>query len=217
MAKPIVKAAPALSFDEDNTISFVWNGNSIKSVEIAVKVASTNNTVYSNTVATALFAITIPQGSITSSTGYNYTIEIRVTENISGVVSEWSDKSYVFFMNPPEWSFENVPSRIDSTYYKLNVTYFEVSGEPLSSYYFVLYDSSRTQISKTDVSYNTSDISYTLDGLDIGTYYIQAVGETVHGYPLDTGLVMFTVGYEKRDEYALMYVDNIAGRGVITY
>lgn len=219
MSKPIIYSLNAMSCEEDNEISFAYSGGLMKSNTIRLFSALTNELVYEHTETTARNRHVLLADSIDVSTyGTQFNIQIKVTE-MDDTESSWSDSRYAIIISTPTFEFEDFEESIDLAQSFLNVSlgYSQAEGELLQSFDFLLYDSSHTLLSQSDTKYDTSDLSYTYNGLEDGIYYIQAKGSTFHGYQVQTEIIQVNVRYTTPELFASFFLTNDIQGGYVKY
>lgn len=228
--KPIIHGLNAMSWQEDNTISFSYSGGLIKKVMIKVISALDNIVIYGagdegddKTITTAKTEYTIPSNSINVNLyGTQYYIQIKVIEN-NNTESPWSDSVFAIFINTPEFEFANAagdddnPMLVDNSYLDVILSYTQNENELLQEYKFYLYNSVKSLISSTENFYDVDNMSYRFNGFEDGIYYIRATGNTIHNYAVDTGLIKISVDYVTPESYSIFYLDNNYKGGYISY
>lgn len=219
MAKPIVFNLDAMSYQEDNKIPFTYSGGMIKSSSIRVFTAITNELIYEATQSSASTQFSIPAYSIDVETyGTQYYVQIKVTEN-NNTESSWSDTRFAFFITTPTFKFSNIEEDeiFKQSFIQLEVLYYQLEGELLSNIVYTLYDASKSLLSSSKVSYDVSKLEYQFNGLEDGTYYVRAKGETLHGYQVDTGFIRIEISYITPQIFEMFTLTNDSLNGQIKY
>ena len=87
--------------------------------------------------------------------------------------------------------------------------YSQIQGELLNQYRVELYDSGKHLRWNSGVRNAASSLNVEVGGLLNNTlYYIKAVGQTVNGFNLDTGLIPFSVEYKSSSLYSVLKLQN---------
>ena len=219
MAKPIIYSLDAMAYEEDNIIPFTYSGGIIKKSEIRISASSNNEVIYSGTQTSGSTNYLLPANSIDVNTyGTQYYVQIRVTEN-DNTKSSWSDTRFVYFITTPTFRFTNITEDevIEQSYVDLQLLYYQLENEQLQEVIYYLYDSSKTLLTTSGVSYDVSVLKYKFNGLVDGIYYVRAKGETVHGYQVDTNYVKINIDYITPETFSNFYITNNYNLGQIEY
>lgn len=211
MAKVIVRKIGTVDASKGFTVKVNWSGARSYALRILITSASTNATVYDYKQSGYSLSVTVPANAINN--GASYYIQAQTFDS-SGTASALSDKVGFYALATPTFSFEAIPSPITSSSYTATINYYSSDLEPISSYTFYLYESTKKQVLKSSTSYDQTDISYTYRGLLSDTsYYFRCIGVTVNGLELDTGYVKVSVDFSDPSEYARVYATNLPDRG----
>lgn len=219
MAKPIIYSLDAMSYEEDNYIPFTYSGGIIKSSSIRISKATDNQVIYEATQTSASTQFLLEANSVNvEDYGTQYYIQIRVTES-DNTKSSWSDTRFAYFISTPTFQFQNIRDNalIKQSFVTAEVLYYQLENEQLLNIIFYLYDSARNLLSTSGIMYDVNNLQYTYNGLVDGVYYIQAKGETVHGYKVDTGEVKIVVDYVTPETFSNFYLENDSLNGYIRY
>lgn len=147
--------------------------------------------------------------------GMNYYGEITVYD-IDGNSVTSSSVSFSCYTTPT-WTFQNLEQNqvLKSAMYTLNISYSQPEGELLNEYQVKLYNSAKSVIWDSGNLYDTN-LSVALTGFaDSSFYYVQAIGKTIHGMLLDTGLIPFSVQYTVPSLYSLLHLENKEYEGAV--
>lgn len=198
------------------TIKFTWTGNQIYKVRCLIKNNETNVTVYDATVDSMKQSFTIPENSgLINGTYYVAYITVFDVNNKESDAQEIGTPFYCFSSPTFQLSIhEN--DVIKASSYKVGVAYTQEENELLDSYEIILYSYSKTRLQSSGTIYNTSDMNYSISGLENAKqYYIRAIGKTLHGIRLDTGYVLFQVSYEQAQVFSPLELNNRSDIGSI--
>lgn len=219
MAKPIINITSAVSCEDDFAVKFTWNGSLIKSNYIRICSAITDNVIYEHTVSSGKYEHIVPANTIDVDLyGTQYYAQVKVVD-LNGVESSLSDKCYLTVIHAPKFKFSNITDGqkiINSACY-MECSYSQQDGELLREYQFILYDENKEQINSTEIMYDTTNMFYTFKGLDNGSYYIRAIGQTVNNYTVDTGYYNIQISYERTSAYSTFYLENNPEKGYISF
>ena len=171
--------------------------------------------VYDQTITTMQLVHTIPANTLENGNVYNAEIQ---TIDSNDKKSAFSSKIIFCCFAEPSWNFSNLTANqiIRNSSFSATVSYSQAQNEPLNSYQFVLYDGLSKEIFRSAKRYDTTNLSYSISGLDDSkAYFLQATGETLNGMLVDTGLVPFTVSYTQPSVFALVHLENVFNEGYI--
>lgn len=211
--KPIIK--PITTFDASNEypVEFSWSGSRAYGNRLVIYDAESLSTVYDETIQTYALSHTIPAGTLTN--GNKYLAQISVYDYQS-VNSELSNKYAFYVFSTPTFEFENITDEktFDSSSVQAIVKYSQAEYEYISSYKFYLYDANNNILQISDQMYNRTDIVYSYKGLENNTYYyIQCIGVTVNGMPIETPKVKIFIKYENASAYARFFAESDVKHG----
>lgn len=209
---------PITPFDSTNgtTISFTWNGNQIYKVRCIIKKNETNETVYDNTVETMKQSFTIP-GDSGLVNGTYYVAFITVFDVNDNESSLQKIGTPFYCLTTPVFELSITPDEIIQTSsYRVNLTYSQSENESLDSYEIILYSYQKVEIQTSGLLYDVEDSSFLMTELqNASEYYIRAVGTTLNGILLDTGYIHFTVAYILQSGFSTLELNNLSDIGGI--
>ena len=216
--KPVVKQIIPFDADNEHKIEFSWAGSRVYGHKIEIYDNETNEKVYPLTddeeFTTYALYHTLPAETLIN--GKKYSVQVSVRD-YQEVYSEWSDKYSFKVFSTPEFIFENITEenkQFTSSSVTARVKYLQKEYEDIGSYKFYLYDSNNNVLQISDTKYERDEINYTYKGLDNNTfYYIQCIGVTANGMPIDTGKVKIFIKYENTSIYARFFAENDVQHG----
>lgn len=211
MSKPIIRKIGIIDANVINTIFVNWLGARSYALRIVITDAETNGVVYDVKETTFNLNIKIPAHTLTNDRRYFAQAQ---TFDMVDTPSTLSDKVGFYALSTPTFQFEDTTTNVTTSSYTATVDYYSPDLERISSYAFYLYDSTKKQLFRSNVTYGDTDISYTYKGLSNDTdYYVRCVAVTVNGLELDTGYKFISVNIENPSEYARLYATPIPERG----
>jgi len=194
-------------------VEFYYIGNQpIKNRAVIVD-NETLETIYDSTIDTLKLSHIIPADTLVN--GKQYTIQIQVFDS-NNDESELSDPILFYCYSTPYFDIEGIPEIYKAASIDVTLSYSQTEGELLKSYQYILYDNNKIVISKSDVlyDYGNSHIFYGLD--NNRTYYVQCVGETIHGFLLNTDYKLINVVYDTIPADMLVQLENHRCSGYIS-
>lgn len=223
LTKPILYSVSAFDATQEQTFSFnVVGGDQVVKNKLIITNQSTNSIVYQGVNTTFAFRHILPANTLSNGEYYS---AVLITYNANDDASTPSSGIQFYCFTEPTFVFYNMPSGnlITNATYNFEVNYNQNEGELLNTYIFNLYDSHMNLLTSSDMLYVGGVsalplvVSYTFTGLDNNTlYYIQAIGQTIHGMKLDTGLVYINVRYEIPNVFSIIDLSNNCEGGYIT-
>ena len=197
-------------------ISFTWNGNQIFKVRCQVKLNSSGETVYDETVSTMKKEFQIPAGSSLNNGEY-YVAVITVFDEDGNESDEQNIATPFYCFTIPTFLLSvKDGDTIKTSEYSFNLRYEQTEQEELNSYEISLYSYQKTLLQTTSTQYDTTDMKTTFTGLNDATeYYVRATGTTLHGMLLDTGFKKIIVAYKKKYLMSVIEANNMADVGGI--
>ena len=213
-----------VAFDASNAQTFKFNvigGDQVTGSTIVIKDNATLSQVYTTTVTSYAYSITVPAGSLTNGKYYQAYI---TTHNAAGETSEPSNTIQFYCYTTPSFEFSNLPSThiLNNASYIFSVTYNQEQKEPLNAYRFDLYDNTGILLSTSSTKYTSTTsvpitVSWAFSGFEDKTIYkIQCTGTTSEGTIVDTGLITITIQYSGVRSYSNLYLTNNCNDGNIT-
>lgn len=213
-----------VAFDASNNQVFRFNvigGDQVTGSTITIRDNATLSQIYTTTVTSYAYSITVPAGSLRNGTYYQAYI---TTHNATGETSEQSNTIQFWCYTTPTFEFSNLPSThiLTSASYIFSVTYNQAQNEPLNAYKFDLYDNTGILLSTSSTKYTSTTsvpltVSWAFSGFEDKTIYkIQCTGTTSEGTLIDTGLITITIQYSGVRSYSNLYLTNNCEDGNIT-
>lgn len=213
--KPIVSKTVS-SFDKNigTTIPFTWNGIQLKSNTIYFYDNSTNKLAYSHSEDSSEKFIVVPDDNDLVN-GKTYSVQIKVTD-INNQDSELSDKILIKCFTTPSFVIGNIAEgqTFNTTTLEFYINYSQPEGDELNNFNFNLYNSNKHLIATSETFYSPSDV-YRVYGLENGTYYIRAIGQTLNRINLDTGYISFLIYCESTPPSTTFNSVNVYEKGGI--
>lgn len=209
--KPIINAIDTFDPAKDKVVYFTWSGNQIASNRLVITNTATGVVVYDKTIVGYRAEHNIVGKSIPPKA--NYSAQIYVTDTLSET-SPASAKALFYAVTTPVFAFSNVVSsqEIANSSYEAMINYSSTEQELLKEFYFQLYDNGGSLLYSSNMSYDTSQISYKYTGLeDSVSYYFRAKGSTINGLEIDTGSINVNVKYSTHDSYSVFELENVDG------
>ena len=152
--------------------------------------------------------------------GKQYQATITVFDK-DGVQSDPSDPVTFWCFTEPVLKITNedvLNGIITMSSLYLNFYYQQTEGETLSEYYVELYDENRHILLSSSIYYGSSSeeyLEYRIEGLlNNHTYYVNVNARTAHGIEVSTGLVQFSVKYDKMGAGALVSLKDLGNGNV---
>lgn len=198
---PIVNNFFPFDPSKDYNVNFIYIGEQHNRIRALIIENLLGNIVYDNTIVRGGTSYLIPR--YTLQPGKQYTIQIQVLyasdSDETEKQSELSEPFLFYCFSEPEFSFKEISNNIEynNSDIMLTLNYFQLENEPLRNFQFQQYDVNNTLINSSDIFYNDNEMSYVFYKMNNDSYYsFRAIGETVHGIKLDTGLIHVHVNYE---------------------
>lgn len=209
---------PITPFDpsQDYTVSFLYSDNQIVKNRAIVTNNSTNTVEYDSTVTSMRLQHIIPANSLKS--GNQYLIQIQVFDAY-GNMSNLSQSLLFYCYSTPSFGFTNISDNISYKNASINLilNYSQSENEPIKNFEFFKYSYNKTMLENSPVLYTESNMAYSFYGLENNTYYyFRAIGETLHGIPLDTGYIKVNVSFNTIPANIFFQVENNYKGGYIS-
>lgn len=209
---------PITPFDpsQDCIVSFLYDDNQIIKNRAVITNNSNSTTVYDSTVNSMKLQHVIPANSLVA--GNQYLIQIQVFDS-DGNMSNLSQAILFQCYTTPSFSFTNIS---DDMFHKaasinLILNYYQKENEPIKNFRFYKYSYNKTIIENSSVLYSESDMDCSFYGLENNIYYyFRAVGETLHGMPLDTGYIKVNVSFDTIPANIFFQVENNYNEGYVS-
>ena len=220
LATPILQSISAFDSTTAKVVQFqVTSGDQVVKNRLTIRLNSTNEIVYQNTVETFEFAHTIPASTLANGEYYNCYIN---TYNANDAISGNSNVVQFYCLSAPILSFTNIVAgeTINSGSYNFILNYSQSQGELLNELFLYLYDSNNNLIQTSNLI--TSQfvppliLNYTFTGLeDSQTYYVQARATTLHNMVVETSKINFNVLYNYQGSLFQIGLQNICDSGYV--
>lgn len=227
--KPIIINIPAFDATVGTTIHFTWKGTQAFQNELIIRDSETLEIVYKYKTDRNMLLrheMNLLLGSAntdvtgTLQNGKQYQATITVFDK-NGIQSSASDPSTFWcFSNPTlRITNENVLNGIITTSsLYLSFFYSQNEGEVLNEYYVELFDETRQLVHSSQIYYGSNSeeyLEYRIEGLlNNHSYYTNIHIKTTHGIELETGLIPFSVKYDKMGAGALIYLRDLGNGNV---
>ena len=218
LTQPIINPIAAFDSTKEHEITFiVIGGAQVTGNRIVISDNQTGNVVYNNIVNTMKLAHTIPANTLSNGGYYNvviYTIDNSANESAPSTPVPF------YCYSQPTLTITNIPATetIGNGTYKFQGNYLQTENEQLNSYQFILYDSNKDILDRSDIIYYQSNnsLAYTFVGMDNDiSYYVELKGQTVNSTEITSGLMYFTVRYTQPATFAIVDLINDCENGYI--
>lgn len=214
LATPSIMAIGVFDPAEPYDIRFTYTDNQSVKNRVIITDPETYETVYDKTISTMQLLHTVPAKIL--QTGKCYTVSLQVFDADNNQ-SNLSDSVLFYCYTKPTFTITDVPAICKNASIVLPLSYHQPEGEALKSYQFFMYDSHHNMLGSSDTFYTDDHLRYTFSGLQNHyTYYFRAIGETTHGYKLDTGYIGVTIDYNVVPTNAVLVLENEYRRGYIS-
>lgn len=218
LTQPIVNPIAAFDSTKEHEITFiVIGGAQVTGNRVVITNNKTGNVVYEKITATMKLAVTIPANTLSNNNYYN--VVIYTIDNANNQ-SNPSTPVPFYCYSQPTLTITNIPATetIGNGTYAFQGNYLQSEGEQLNSYQFILYDSNKNILDRSDIIYyqSNSSLAYTFVGMDNDTsYYVELKGQTVNNTEITSGLMYFTVRYTQPATFAIVDLINDCENGYI--
>lgn len=214
LSTPSIVAVGVFDPSEPYDIQFSYTDNQAVKNRLVITDPETYETVYDKTLLTMKLLHTIPASTLCA--GKCYTAEIQVFD-IDDNQSNLSDSTLFYCYTRPVFSITDIPSVCKNASITLPLSYLQAEGESLKSYQFFMCDSNHNILNRSETFYTSEHLSFSFSGLqNHSVYCFRAIGETVHGYKLDTGYCTVEVDYNVVPTNAVLVLENEYCRGYIS-
>ena len=224
LTTPILNSVPAWDVANGQIFTFnVIGGDQVVGNILYIKDNTSGQVVYTQNTTSYQYQAVVPVNASDLTNGTYYSAYV-VTKNNANQTSQPSNIIQFYCYTTPSFTIDITDNEtITTSAISPTLTYSQLEDEPLNDYTFILYNSSRNQISSSGVKYSDSDsgsysANYSFLGLTDGeTYFIRVTGHTVEGTVLDTGYIRFTVSYIQQETYNILSLQNNCQVGYIVY
>ena len=227
--KPIITRIDAFDATIGTTITFGWKGAQAFQNELIIRDSETLDIVYkykteSNMLLrhemNLLLGSTNTDVTGTLQNGKQYQATITVFDK-NGIQSAASDPSTFWCFSNPTLRITNedvLNGIITTSSLYLSFFYSQSEGEVLNEYYVELFDETRQLVHSSQIYYGSNSeeyLEYRIEGLlNNHSYYTNIHIKTTHGIELETGLIPFSVKYDKMGAGALIYLRDLGNGNV---
>ncbi|MBD5537856.1 MAG: hypothetical protein HDQ99_19835 [Lachnospiraceae bacterium] len=214
LATPSITAIGVFDPVESYDIHFTYTDNQSVQNRLVIIDPETYETVYDKTILTMKLLHTVPAEILHAGKCYTASIQVFDADNNQ---SNLSDSVLFYCYTKPTFILEDFPSVCKNASIKLSLSYSQPEGETLKSYQFFMYDYNHNMQNCSDIFYTSNNLNYSFSGLQNHyTYYFRVIGETTHGYKLDTGYLTVSVDYNVVPTNAVLLLENVYRRGYIS-
>lgn len=227
--KPIIINIPAFDATVGTTIHFTWKGTQAFQNELIIRDSETLEIVYKYKTdrnmllrheMNLLLGSTNTDVTGTLQNGKQYQATITVFDK-NGIQSSASDPSTFWCFSNPTLRITNedvLNGIITTSSLYLSFFYSQSEGEVLNEYYVELFDETRQLVHSSQIYYGSNSeeyLEYRIEGLlNNHSYYTNIHIKTTHGIELETGLIPFSVKYDKMGAGALIYLRDLGNGNV---
>lgn len=227
--KPIITNISAFDATVGTTIYFTWKGTQAFQNELVIRDSETLEIVYKYKTdrnmllrheMNLLLGSTNMDVTGTLQNGKQYQATITVFDK-NGIQSAASDPSTFWCFSNPTLRITNedvLNGIITTSSLYLSFFYSQSEGEVLNEYYVELFDETRQLVHSSQIYYGSNSeeyLEYRIEGLlNNHSYYTNIHIKTTHGIELETGLIPFSVKYDKMGAGALIYLRDLGNGNV---
>ena len=210
---PSIISIKAFDAELDKDIEFYYTGAQIVKNRAIITDNDTLEVVYDNIVSALKLVHTIPAHTLTD--GKQYLIQIQVYD-ADGNSSNLSDEVLFSCYSTPYFDINIPDNPYKAASIEVTLTYAQDEGENIRSYQYQLCDHNKNIITQSDVFYIYGE-SHTFYGLENNKeYYIRCIGESAHGFILDSGYKLVNVLYNTIPANILFQLENHRCSGYIS-
>lgn len=201
---------PAEPYD----VRFTYTGSQSVKNRLVITDPETYETLYDRTLLTMKLLHTIPAGILQTNKCYTAAVQVFDADDNKSSLSE---SALFYCYTKPDFFIAGIPSVCKSATIMLPLSYLQPEGETLKSYQFFMCDANHNILNRSDTFYTEDHLHYSFNGLQNHyTYCFRAIGETSHGYRLDTGYYTVEVDYNVVPTNAVLMLENEYRRGYIS-
>lgn len=214
LSTPSLMAIGVFDPAEPYDVRFTYTDNQSVKNRLVITDPETYEVVYDQTVLTMKLLHTIPEGTLQPSKCYTAAVQVF---DIDDNKSNLSESALFYCYTKPVFTISDVPTVCKGASITLPLSYLQPEGETLKSYQFFMCDSNHNILNRSDIFYTDEHMHYSFSGLQNHyTYYFRVIGETTHGYKLDTGYFAVEVDYNVVPTNAVLVLENVYRRGYIS-
>ena len=216
MAKPVINKIQTFDATVGTTVAFSFSGNQTYENRLVISDADSSALVFDETITSFQLYHDIPANILTNHKQYVAHIQCYDKD---GNASALSNGMFFQCVETPRFVFKGIRNKqtVKSSSILLEIDYYQTHGEELKDYQFYLYDGNKIDVLKSNVYYG-DELSHRFIGLEDGkTYYVRAIGNTVHGLYVDTGYIEILVSYKEPSITNKIQLVNDRCRGYISY
>lgn len=201
---------PAEPYD----IRFTYTGSQPVKNRLVITDPETYEIVYDRTLLTMRLLHTIPAGTLQANKRYTASVQVFDADDNKSSLSE---SALFYCYTKPDFFMADIPAVCKNATITLSLSYLQPEGETLKFYQFFMCDSNHNILNRSDTFYTEEHLHYAFGGLqNRHTYCFRAIGETTHGYKLDTGYLAVAVDYNVVPTNAVLVLENEYRRGYIS-
>lgn len=214
LSTPSLMAIGVFDPAEPCDVRFTYTDNQSVKNRLVITDPETYEVVYDKTVLTMKLLHTIPEGTLQPNKCYTAAVQVF---DIDDNKSNLSESALFYCYTKPVFTISDIPTVCKGASITLPLSYFQPEGETLKSYQFFMCDSNHNILNRSDTFYTDEHMHYSFSGLQNHyTYYFRVIGETTHGYKLDTGYFAVEVDYNVVPTNAVLVLENVYRRGYIS-
>ena len=213
---PSVHRITPLPPNLENTIEFSYTDTQTDKNRAIITDNSNGEIIYDKAQNTRELKHIIPANTLTP--GKNYLLRIQVFDSDNNS-SNLSDQTLFYCYSPPVFLIKDLPNKsvLSKANVVLSIDYTQSEEEQLKNVQFIKYSYDKTPIAKSPMIY-TGLFSYEFCTLENNsTYFFRAVGETIHGIPLDTGYIEVSTQFETIPTNIVFTLENMYCEGYIEF
>ena len=224
---PVLLNKKPFDAEKECRLQFTYSGSQIFKYKLIIRENSSNTEiesgdltgepVYEQEVAWMNTYVIVPANTLENGKSYNFQLIVYDKDQIP---SSPSSPVVLKCLKTPVFKFANVPTPpaspmiVKNSYLDVEMIYEQENGELLNEYYVMLYAVNTTSLVYTsDIKYADNLTVRITELMDDTVYYVRAIGSTVNGMEMDTGLIQFSCDYLKPDLFMKFRADNIPEEG----
>ncbi|MDE5802379.1 MAG: hypothetical protein K2I22_05615 [Lachnospiraceae bacterium] len=214
LSTPSLMAIGVFDPAEPYDVRFTYTDNQSVKNRLVITDPETYEVVYDKTVLSMKLLHTIPERTLQPNKCYTAAVQVF---DIDDNKSNLSESALFYCYTKPVFTISDIPTVCKGASITLPLSYLQPEGETLKSYQFFMCDSNHNILNRSDTFYTDEHMHYSFSGLQNHyTYYFRVIGETTHGYKLDTGYFVVAVDYNVVPTNAVLVLENVYRRGYIS-
>lgn len=214
---PSMNTIPAFDPAHVYSFTFIYAGNQAVKNRLVITDTDTLTVLFDHTQNGLRLSHELPSGTLEAGKSYLAQIQVFDADDNSSALSQ---PVMFYCFTTPEFYFGNIQNNmtISAANLELKLLYSQNESEPLQQYQYYVYEYDRSVMYYSGVFYSAENLNHTVYGLKNDTsYYIRAIGKTLHGMDLDTGYMQINVRYFTSPANMVLTVMNNKANGYITY